>query len=267
VFLPIRNVGAAFHASTAGLEASRDALDLLYGGVDEPAGAAASARPSEGRAEAGEPAADVAGLRARGLTVLRDGRPVVEGLDLDVAPGEVVALTGASGSGKSSVVAAVLGFADTSGDLRIDGARAGAATRAGVAWAGQAPQLLEGTVAENVRLGCADAPADVLDRALAIAGVDVPSDLSLGPGGTGLSGGQAQRIAVARAVHRALATGARLLVLDEPTSALDAGREAELGAALREFAREGRAVLVTTHRDALAQAADRVVRIPEGARV
>jgi ATP-binding cassette subfamily C protein CydD len=100
-----------------------------------------------------------------------------------------------------------------------------------------------------------------------IAGVDVPADLRLGPGGTGLSGGQAQRVAVARAVHRALATDARLLVLDEPSSALDVDREAELARALRAFARDGRAVLVTTHRDALARAVDRVVRIPEGARV
>ena len=259
VFLPIRNVGAAFHASTAGLEASRDALDLLDGADVRAASSAADGRRST--------ATDVPGLRARDLRVLRDGRPVVEGLELDVAPGEVVALTGASGSGKSSVIAAVLGFADATGELRLDGVPAGAATRAAVAWAGQAPHLLEGTVAENVRLGCADAQPSLLDRAMGVAGVDVPADLPLGPGGTGLSGGQAQRVAVARAVHRALATDARLLVLDEPSSALDADREAELARALRAFARGGRAVLVTTHREALARAVDRVVRIPEGARV
>lgn len=267
VFLPIRNVGAAFHASTAGLEASRDALDLLDGGLDARARAAASAPPSPGPAVTGAPATDATGLRARDLTVLRDGRPVVDRLDLDVVPGEVVALTGASGSGKSSVVAAVLGFAEVSGVLTLDGVPVGAATRAGVAWAGQTPQLIEGTVAENVRLGCPDASPAILDRALVIAGVDVSSDLPLGPGGSGLSGGQAQRVAVARAVHRALARDARLLVLDEPSSALDAEREAALGRALRDVAREGLAVLVTTHRGAFAQAADRVVRIPEGARV
>ena len=259
VFLPIRNVGAAFHASTAGLEASRDALDLLDGADVRAASSAADGRRST--------ATDVPGLRARDLRVLRDGRPVVEGLELDVAPGEVVALTGASGSGKSSVIAAVLGFADATGELQLDGVPAGAATRAAVAWAGQAPHLLEGTVAENVRLGCAAAQPSLLDRAMEVAGVDVPADLLLGPGGTGLSGGQAQRVAVARAVHRALATGARLLVLDEPSSALDADREAELARALRAFARGGRAVLVTTHREALARAVDRVVRLPEGARV
>ncbi|MFE5671451.1 thiol reductant ABC exporter subunit CydD [Agromyces sp. NPDC056523] len=262
VFLPIRNVGAAFHASTAGLEASRDALDVLDGGGDDAAAVAPSDRPKT----TSEP--DVAGVRARDLRVLRDGTPVVEGMDLDVAPGELVALTGPSGSGKSSVLAALLGFAEAEGELRIDGESAGDATRRAVAWSGQSPQLLEGTVAENVRLGCPDAVPAVLERALAVAGVDVPAELSLGPGGAGLSGGQAQRVAVARAIHRSLATGAGVVLLDEPTSALDAEREAALGRALREFAREERrAVLVTTHRGGLAQAADRIVPIMEDAHV
>ena len=206
-------------------------------------------------------------MRARDLRVLRDGVVVVAGLDLDVAPGELVALTGASGSGKSSILEATLGFAEARGELRIDGEPAGEETRASVAWSGQSPQLLEGTVADNVRLGCPDAAPALLDRALSLAGVDVPADLLLGPGGAGLSGGQAQRVAVARALHRSLATGADVVLLDEPTSALDAEREAALARALRDFARaERRAVLVTTHREGLARAADRVVRIREGAR-
>ncbi len=265
LFLPIRNVGAAFHASTAGLEASRDALDVLErNGADDPAAVAPSTRHEL------QGGADAAGLHARDLAVLRDGEPVVEGLDLDVAPGEFVVITGPSGSGKSSVLEAVLGFADATGELRIDGRPAGAETRDAVAWAGQSPRLLEGTVADNVRLGCRDAAPGLLERALAMAGVDVPAELPLGPGGAGLSGGQAQRVAVARALHRSHATGARVVLLDEPTSALDADREAALGRALRDLARdegrdEGRAVLVTTHRDGLARVADRVVRIREAA--
>lgn len=256
VFLPIRNVGAAFHASTAGLEASRDALDLLDGETD------AASRP-----EAGVPAAtgptDDAGLRVRGLRVLRDGRTVLDGLDLDAAHGEIVAVTGTSGSGKSSLVAALLGFADAEGEASLDGVPAGSATRARTAWAGQAAHLLEGTVAENVRLGASDAPAGLTARALALASVDVPADTLLGPGGAGLSGGQAQRVAVARAIHRLLALDAPLLVLDEPTSALDADRETALASGLRELAAEGRIILVVTHRDALAGRADRVVALRE----
>ncbi|MGR0221633.1 thiol reductant ABC exporter subunit CydD [Agromyces sp. ZXT2-6] len=256
VFLPIRNVGAAFHASTAGLEASRDALDVLEGDTD------AASRPAA-IAPAVTSATDAAGLRVRGLRVFRDGRPVLAGFDLDAAPGEVVAVTGASGSGKSSLVAALLGFADAAGEATLDGAPAGAGTRYRTAWAGQAPHLLEGTVAENVRLGASDAPAELATRALALASVDVPAETPLGPGGSGLSGGQAQRVAVARAIHRLLALDAPLLVLDEPSSALDADREAALAAGLRALADEGRIVVVVTHREALARHADRVVAIRE----
>jgi thiol reductant ABC exporter CydD subunit len=272
VFLPLRNVGAAFHASTAGLEASRDALDLLdqaeadaAGGTGAPATAAATVAAQPHARGASEP--DPAGLRIRDLRVLRDGGPVLEGFDVDAAPGEVVVVMGESGSGKSSLLAALLGFAEVEGEAALDGEPIGAATRSRIAWSGQSSQLLAGTIADNVRLGHADAPGALLDRALRLGGVDLPGDRVLGPGGTGLSGGQAQRVATARAVHRLLATDGRLLLLDEPSSALDPDRERALGARLRELAREGRIVLATTHRAGLADAADRVIRLPEVARV
>jgi ATP-binding cassette subfamily C protein CydD len=199
--------------------------------------------------------------------VLRDGSPVLEGFDVDAAPGEFVVVMGESGSGKSSLLAALLGFAEVEGEAALDGEPIGAATRPRIAWAGQSSQLLAGTIADNVRLGHGDAPGALLDRALRLGGVDLPADRVLGPGGTGLSGGQAQRVATARAVHRLLATDGRLLLLDEPSSALDPDRERALGARLRELAREGRIVLATTHRAGLADAADRVIRLPEVARV
>lgn len=261
VFLPIRNVGAAFHAATAGLEASRDALDLLDAAdADDEARASTDAEAS---VTGNGATPEAAGLRARDLVVVRDGRPVTAPLDLDAARGELVALTGASGSGKSSVFAAVLGFADRSGVLELDGAALGDGTRHLVAWAGQSPQLLEGTVAENVRLGTAGADPSLLERALLVGQVDVDPAMRLGPAGAGLSGGQAQRVAVARAVHRALAADAPLILLDEPTSALDPERERAMAAALVALARTGRIVLVTTHRGALADAADRVVAMRE----
>ncbi len=261
VFLPVRNVGAAFHSATAGLEASRDALDLLDGAT---AGASEPRTDAAASVDAGRSALDAGkGLHVRDLVVLRDGAPVSAPLDLDAARGELVALTGASGSGKSSVLAAMLGFADRTGQLALDGVALGSGTRRLVAWAGQSPQLVEGTVAENIRLGSEDADPDVLARAIAVGGVDVDASMRLGPSGAGLSGGQAQRVAVARAVHRALATDAPLVLLDEPTSALDPDRERAMAAALRELARSGRIVIVTTHRGGLGDAADRVVRIPE----
>jgi thiol reductant ABC exporter CydD subunit len=265
VFLPIRNVGAAFHASTAGLEASRDALDLLDeadepGAPERPAGDAFTAA-------AGAEVTDPAGLRIRDLRVLRDGVAVLNGVDLDAAPGEFVVVMGESGSGKSSLLAALLGFTEARGELLLDGEPLGAPTRSRIAWAGQSPQLLAGTLAANVRLGHADAPESLLDEAFRLGGVDLPADRLLGPSGAGLSGGQAQRVATARAIYRLLAAEARLLVLDEPSSALDPERERVLGGHLRELARTGRVVLVTTHRAGLADAADRVIRLSEVARV
>lgn len=253
VFLPLRNVGAAFHASSAGVTASADAFDLLaaadgrrsFGLHDRPATTddAAAAGPS--------------GLVVDGIRVLRGDHVAIDGLRLEAAPGEIVALTGESGSGKSSLIAALLGFVDAEGEIRLDGRPLAPGDRSAIAWAGQTPVLLAGTIAENVRLGEDEADPAILARALHVAGVELDPGLPLGPGGTGLSGGQAQRVAIARAVHRLLARDGRLLLLDEPTSAQDPARAAYLAARLRELADEGRIVVVATHRSALVEVADR----------
>ncbi len=270
VFLPLRNVGAAFHSAAGGVTASGVALDLL---------AAAGARPLDERSvdigdraghgagegagsgsRAATPAASASGLQARGLGVRRGGVLVIDGFDLDVGAGEVVALTGPSGSGKSSVIAAILGFTGADGTVAIDGVEL--AGHGAVAWAPQRAALQAGTVADNVRLGDADAPPHLASTALRLAAADeVPLDLVLGTDGRGLSGGQAQRVAVARAIHRLLARDLPLLILDEPTSALDADRETALGRGLQELAVQGRAVLIATHRAGLAASADRIVRV------
>ncbi len=271
VFLPLRNVGAAFHASSAGVTASADAFDLLTaaqagdaGAIEREArraGVVGGSRVSDGGATL--PAASDArdGLVIEHLRVRRGARVVLDGFDLEARPGEVVAVTGASGSGKSSLLAALLGFADADGSLTLAGRRLTPGDRSSIAWAGQAPSLLGGTIASNVRLGDPDAAPELLTRALHLAGVELDPDRILGPAGGGLSGGQAQRVATARAIHRLLARDARLLLLDEPGSAQDAGREALLGERLRELAADGRVVLVTTHRSGLAAAADRTIEL------
>ncbi|MFF2495831.1 thiol reductant ABC exporter subunit CydD [Agromyces sp. NPDC058064] len=255
VFLPLRNVGAAFHASAAGVTAADDAFALLDAAgeaSEEPAPAAGSI--ANGDAPAHGPRT---GLLVSGLSVSRGGRPVIERLDAAVAPGALVAVTGPSGSGKSTFFAALLGFAALgAGQLTWDGRPLDGRGRELIAWAGQSPMLLAGTVAENVRLGDEAADPALLERALAVAGVDVPAGLVLGAGGSGLSGGQAQRVAIARAVHRLLARRLPLLLLDEPTSAQDEGREAALVERLRALCDGGAAVLVATHRPALVDAAD-----------
>ena len=157
------------------------------------------------------------------------------------------------------MVAAVLGFETADGRIEIDEARHPG--HDAVAWSAQTPVLSAGTVAENVRLGDAGAPDGLLAEAMRLAAVEVDPALHLGAGGTGLSGGQAQRVAAARAIHRLLARDLTLLVLDEPSSALDAEHELALARGLRELADDGRAVLVVTHRPALTTAADRVVTL------
>jgi ATP-binding cassette subfamily C protein CydD len=248
VFLPLRNVGAAFHASAAGVTASSDAFDLL-----DAAEAGVVARTGD---EAVRRAGAGTGVELIDVRVRRGDRIVVDGVRLRASAGQVVAVTGESGSGKSSLFAAILGFAEAEGEVLLDGHRLAPGDRSAIAWAGQTPTLLAGTVADNVRLGDETAPPELLGRALRLAGVDVEPERRLGPGGSGLSGGQAQRVATARAIHRLLARDGRLLLLDEPSSALDPGREAALGLALRELAAEGRTVLVATHRTALVDAAD-----------
>ncbi|GAA1784866.1 thiol reductant ABC exporter subunit CydD [Agromyces lapidis] len=269
VFLPLRNVGAAFHASAAGVTAADDAFALLDAATEEPgtdeAGPAAKEAfaSSLGMALGREDApghAPRAGLVVTGLDVHRGERPVIAGLDAVAAPGSLIAVTGPSGSGKSTLFAALLGFAPiAAGEITWGGRSLGGRGRELLAWAGQSPMLLAGTVAENVRLGDEAADPELLERAFGVAGVDVPAELVLGPGGTGLSGGQAQRVAIARAVHRLLARRLPLLLLDEPTSAQDEGRESALVEHLRALCIEGVTVLVATHRPALVDAADGII--------
>nr|WP_233613461.1 thiol reductant ABC exporter subunit CydD [Leucobacter edaphi] len=259
VFIPIRQVGAAFHASTEGLAASGEVFDIIENGEGSPAGGAPVS--TGGRAENGlaaDPAAPdsatAGGLSVADVRIDRGGREVVGPVSLTVAPGEVVALAGPSGAGKSSIIAALLGFlAPAAGSLSAP---------AGIAWAGQRPGLLQGTIAENVALGSGSPDPARVRRALEAAGLPgFDPDLVLGAAGSGVSGGQAQRIAVARALYRAWTHEGSALVLDEPTSALDADSEAVICAAMRAEATAGRPVLVVSHRDAVLEAADRVVRI------
>ena len=249
VFIPVRQVGAAFHASAEGLAASADVFDLVEAG---PAPVPAPAAPP-----VPGPAVRLSGVRV--VRVAGEAATAIGPVSLDVAPGELVALAGPSGAGKSTVLAALLGFvAPAEGRVERPGR---------VAWAGQRPGLLQGTVAENVALGEDRPDAVTVRRALDAAALpELDPGRELGAGGAGLSGGQAQRVALARCLYRAWRADAAALLLDEPTSALDRDTEARVCAALRAEARAGRAVLVASHRRAVLAAADRVVRLePAGA--
>ena len=197
--------------------------------------------------------------------------PALRGVGLRLRAGEAVALVGASGGGKSTVVRLLLRLLEPeAGRVLLDGRDLReyrlADARAAVALVPQEPGLFAGTIAENLRAARPDAPEDALWASLELAGVSdevraMPRGLKtvLGDGGAGVSGGQAQRLAIARA----LLADAPVIVLDEPTSALDAHSETMVRRAI-EGLRGRRTVLVIAHRLSTVESVDRVVVLEHG---
>ena len=261
-FEPLRDLAAAWHDKAAGeaaldaLARLRDAAPVLPGALDAPVAPIA----------AGAPGVEIAGLR-----FAHPGEaPLFDGLDLQVAPGEHLALVGASGSGKTTLLSLIAGLAEpTAGGIRIGGAvldEAGAAgLRTRMAWVGQKPHVFAGTVRHNVALerpGVTPLAVTAAIRRAGLGGVEhAAPGASLGEGGAGLSGGEQVRLALARA---AVAPQARLLLADEPTAHLDRDTAAGVIDALLELAR-GRTLIVATHDLALASRIGRVVRIGDDA--
>jgi ATP-binding cassette subfamily B protein len=199
------------------------------------------------------------------------GRPVLDGLDLHLAPGESVALVGATGSGKSTVAGLLARLYDAdAGSVSLDGHDVRALrisdVRGAVALVFEETFLFTDTVRENIRFARPDARDDDVERAAELAGAaefiaDLPDgyDTLLGERGFSLSGGQRQRVAIARAI---LANPA-VLVLDDATSAVDATKEHEIRAALTTVM-SGRTTLVIAHRPATIALADRVAVLAGG---
>ncbi|MGH3936084.1 MAG: ABC transporter ATP-binding protein [Pseudonocardiaceae bacterium] len=222
----------------------------------------------------GEPVRPARGaLRLEGVRFRYPGATteVLRGVDLEVQPGETVALVGATGSGKTTLTALVPRLADvTGGRVLIDGVDvrdlALADLRTLVATAFEDPVLFSASVRENVALGAPQASDDDVRRALRVARADgfvdaLPwgLDTRIGEQGLTLSGGQRQRLALARAVLGEPA----VLVLDDPLSALDVHTEAEVEAALRQVLHSVTA-LVVAHRPSTVQLADRVALLANG---
>jgi ATP-binding cassette, subfamily C, bacterial CydD len=261
LYLPLRNLAAQWHASADGGAVAGRLLDLSEA---EPAAPASSGVPSP----ALEPIRfERVSFRypARDLDVLRD-------VDLELHPGETLALVGPSGGGKTTLLSLLLRFVDPSAgrivlgehDLgRVDPAD----WRRHLAYVSQHPTLFRGTIADNVRLGDPDADDARVRAAAALAGADgfvgaLPNgyETMLGEGGRALSAGERRRLALARAFLR----DAPLVLLDEPTADLDADSAAIVSDAVERL-RAGRTVLLVAHDAGLAARADRVVRIDAGA--
>jgi thiol reductant ABC exporter CydD subunit len=269
VYMPLRRAASEFHASAEGQAAADRILEVLD--EREPATAVSGTLDRTARRALTEVARST--IRLSELEVRYPGRavPVLDGVELDLAFGEHVAVTGESGSGKSTLLAVLLGFVEPVGgkvtvggvDLRDLPLRD---WRRQIAWVPQRPYLLRGTIADNLRLGDADAGAEALRWAVEQSGLSgLVERLPLGletevsEGGMTLSAGERQRIAIGRAVLRDVP----LVLLDEPAAHLDADRESSLRDTLGPWL-DSRTVLVAAHRRALVGRVDRTVALVGG---
>ncbi len=259
LYAPLRSLAAQFHVSADGLAAAERILDL----GDAPPRSSVT----------GPVAAGWRTVVLEGVAVSNPGRgaAVLDGFGLRIERGEVVALVGESGAGKSTVAALLLGLREPDrGQVLVDGADLTeldlGAWRQQLAWLPQRPTVFRGTVRANIALGDPGASDAAIEDASARAGfasvaAELPDgyDTVVGEGGRALSAGETRRLALARA----LVGAAPLLILDEPTANLDPESAAAIAASIRAID-PGRAVLVIAHDPELALAAGRIVRLEHG---
>jgi ATP-binding cassette subfamily C protein CydD len=258
-FAPLRAIAAAaYHARERAAAAVPRIIALLAG--------TPSAQPV--RSDSSVSGAVTVLVEAASVRFPGASEPVIRDADLTVRPGQWVAVTGASGAGKTTLLSLIAGVrAPSTGTVRWLTATGTLPPQLGsCAWIGQQTVILPGSIADNIGLGRPGATRTEVERAADAAGLSevvarLPRrlDTELGEGGSGLSTGEARRIAIARAFLR----DAELWVLDEPTAHLDQDAEADVIEALRGAAR-GHTVIVATHAAPLARAADTVLVISDG---
>jgi ATP-binding cassette subfamily C protein CydD len=272
-FLPLRAVGAQFHASMEGAAAARSAFEILHTPVpDEPqAGSRRSRRSASADLRTDE-------IRLNCVTAVYPGRsrPALDEVSLTIVPGERIVVTGPSGAGKSTLIALLLRFiGPAAGTIEVGGAGFGdgdlAATeperwRAQIAWVPQQPFLFSGSAADNIALGQPGVSSAAICRAATLAGAAdfieaLPAgyDTPLGERGLRLSAGQRQRIALARAFLR----DAPLLLLDEPTAHLDLACARVIGTALDTVLAD-RTVILVSHGQGWSGGGCRVISLDHG---
>ena len=263
-YLPLRMLGTRFHAGMSGFAAA----ERIFAVLETPPPAAPDAPPAALPER-------ITTLRFERVAFAYDAgeRPALNGVSFEIRHGEKVALVGPSGAGKSTIVQLLLRFIEPGGgQITVDGVPLALIPadvwRTQIAWVPQRPHLFQTTIADNIRLARPDAPLEDVVRAAEQAHADefiraMPQGYAtpIGERGARLSGGQAQRIALARAYLK----DAPLLLLDEPTANLDAETESLLQDAMNRLMHD-RTTLIVAHRLPTVANADRII-VLEGGRI
>ncbi len=261
-YLPFRQLGAHYHAGLAGVDAAERIDALLVAAPDRTTVAGTKDWLLQ------KPPAIA--FNNVSFSYSADRPPALRNISFSVSAGEQVALIGPSGSGKSTLFDLLLKFIHPdSGEILIDGHSLSSLPteqwRNCIAYVPQFPHLFQGTLRDNISFGTIPSPGQV-ELAAARAGLEnwieqLPAgyDTVIGEGGRGLSGGEAKRIAIARAFFR----DAPLLLLDEAMTALDPRNENAIQQVIREL-QKNRTVLVIAHRISTARSADRIIALHDG---
>lgn len=262
-YLPLRRLGSQFHAGLSGVNAANRIFEVLETPVSK------EARHKQ-TSLSGKP---MLNLSFHDLHYAYDDgrRKALSGLTFEVRHGEQVALVGKSGSGKTTAANLLLRFIEPDhGEIKLNGISLSQIPadewRRYVSYVPQHPYLFYGTVRENILLAQPDASEEEMTAAAKLAGADefirlLPQgyDTLIGEDGIRLSGGQAKRIAIARAFLK----DAPLLILDEATADLDPEAENEIADSLRQLM-QGRTVIIIAHRLSTVKRADRIVVLADG---